>query len=334
MQRLTFSHECTNKRELDQFGIRAISCHSWQDELCREKAVIIQSMFRFKICFTLIALIFFSNCSKGKKSDSTLFEKGVSFGQVEDRLHEASGLVESIGNPKHLWTLNDSGNPAEVFLIDQTAKIKLVCKLAGINNRDFEDIAIGLGPDSTKNYVYVADIGDNLARYNVKLIYRFEEPTIGEENEVVISAFDTLQITLPDGVRDTETLMLEPGSKDMYLVSKLEDSVRVYRLKYPFSDTIMMPGYEATIPYYKIVAGSFSTNGTEVLLKDYDNIYYWNNEAHLPVAKLLQQKPAILPYEREKQGESIAWARDGSGYYTLSEKVEGIAGRLLFYKRR
>ncbi|MCA6378452.1 MAG: hypothetical protein IM574_14485 [Cytophagales bacterium] len=291
-------------------------------------------MIRFKIYYALIALIFFSNCSKGKKSDSTLFEKGVSFGQVDDRLHEASGLVESIANPEHLWTLNDSGNPAEVFLIDQTAKTKLVCKLAGINNRDFEDIAIGEGPDSTKNYVYVADIGDNLARYKVKLIYRFVEPTVEAEKEIIISTFDTLQITLPDGVRDSETLMLEPGSNDMYIVSKLEDSVRVYQLKYPFSNQVMIPNHVATIPYYKIVAGSFSTSGTEVLLKDYDNIYYWNNEAQLPLAKLLLQKPAILLYEREKQGESIAWARDGSGYYTLSEKVEGITGKLLFYKRR
>jgi len=291
-------------------------------------------MIRFKIYFALTALIFFSNCSKGKKSDSSLFEKGVSFGQVEDRLHEASGLVESVANPKHLWTLNDSGNPAEVFLIDQTAKTKLVCKLAGIDNRDFEDIAIGAGPDSTKNYVYVADIGDNLARYNVKLIYRFEEPVIGTKKEVNISVFDTLQITLPGRVRDSETLMIEPGSNDMYIVSKLEDSVRVYQLKYPFSNQVMVPNHVATIPYYKIVAGSFSTTGTEVLLKDYDNIYYWNNESRLPLAKLLQQKPAILFYEREKQGESIAWARDGSGYYTLSEKVDGKTGKLLFYKRR
>ncbi|MCX8490263.1 MAG: hypothetical protein ORN54_04270 [Cyclobacteriaceae bacterium] len=291
-------------------------------------------MFHFKIYLALIALILFSGCSKVKKSDSTLFLKGVSLGKVEARLHEASGLVESIANPKHLWTLNDSGNPAEVFLIDQIAKTKLVCKLAGIDNRDFEDIAIGAGPDSTKNYVYVADIGDNLARYNVKLIYRFVEPTVGVEKEVVISYFDTLQIALPDGVRDSETLMLEPSSNDMYLVSKLEDSVRVYRLKYPFNKEIMVPSYEATIPYYKIVAGSISTNGREVLLKDYDNIYYWSNEAHLPLATLLQQEPAILPYDREKQGESIAWARDESGYYTLSEKVEGVDGKLLFYKRR
>ena len=333
MQRLTFSHECTNKHELNQFGIRAISCYSWQDELCREKAFIIQSMFRFKICFALIPLIFFSNCSQGKKSDSTLFEKGVPVGQVDDRLHEASGLVESIANPKHLWTLNDSGNPAEVFLIDQTAKIKLVCKLAGIDNRDFEDIAIGAGSDSSKNYVYVADIGDNLTRYKVKLIYRFEEPTIGVEKEVVISAFDTLQITLPDGVRDSETLMIEPDSHDMILISKLEDSVRVYRIAYPF-DKKTKATHVATIPYFKIVAGGISMNGEEVLLKDYDNIYYWKNQADFPLEQLLQQKPSILLYESEKQGESIAWARDGSGYYTLSEKVKGKRGELLFYKRR
>lgn len=281
----------------------------------------------------LLILIVALSCKEPKPSDSNLFSLGVSLGTVDERLLEASGIVESISYPKHLWTLNDSGNLAEVFLIDEKAQTKLVCKLKDIENRDFEDIAVGVGPDSTKNYIYVGDIGDNLARYHVKYIYRFEEPVLRSEKEIEISMFDTLQIQLPDGTRDSETMMIDPVSNDLYLVSKMEDSVHVYRIQYPFKKEIMKAEKICAIPFYKITSGSISADGKEVLLKDYDNIYYWNNEGKISLEKLLQGKPKILPYTREKQGEAITWARDGSGYYTLSEKADGKLGGLLFYKR-
>jgi hypothetical protein len=285
--------------------------------------------------FFLSIIFFASNCKKKEEKQSDLFAKGHSLGTVTNRLVEASGLVESIANPKHLWTLNDSGNPAEVFLIDQTAQIKLTCKLNHIDNRDFEDIAIGVGPEAGKNYVYAADIGDNLERYEVKRIYRFEEPMlVSREKEMLIEKFDTLQVSLPDEIRDTETLMIDPQSNDLFLVSKMEDSVRLYQVRYPFTKEVMIAELAATLPLNKIVAGNISPDGREVLMKDYERVYYWKNKNGWTLSKLLLTPPETLAYDREPQGESICWARDGSGYYTLSEKADGKLGKLLFYNRR
>ncbi len=282
----------------------------------------------------LLLITLFSNCKEKGAEQSNLFAKAISLGSVDDRLLEASGLVESIANPKHFWTLNDSGNPAEVFLIDQNASIKLVCKLANIENRDFEDIAIGAGPEEGKNYIYVADIGDNLEKFGTKLIYRFEEPTLPlNEGELLITQFDTIQIRLPDKIRDTETIMIDPITSDMYMVSKREDSVRLYSVHFPFEKNIIEAQFLVMLPFHKIVAGSISTHGSEVLLKDYEQVYYWKNSSGLSLPKLLQTTPKVLVYDREPQGESICWDRDGSGYYTLSEKVKDKNGKLLFYKR-
>ncbi len=286
-----------------------------------------------QLIFLLLTFLL-SSCINTGVEQSNLFAKAVSLGNVNDRLYEASGLVESIANPKHFWTLNDSGKPAEVFLIDQKAHIKFVCKLANIDNRDFEDIAIGAGPEAGKNYVYVADIGDNLEKFGTKLIYRFEEPTLPLiEGELLITQFDTIQIRLPDKIRDTETIMMDPLTSDMYMVSKREDSVSVYSIDFPFDKKIIEAQFLVKLPFHKIVAGSISTDGSEVLLKDYDQVYYWKNSNGLPLPQLLQTTPQVLAYDREPQGESICWDRDGSGYYTLSEKVKGKKGKLLFYKR-
>ncbi len=275
------------------------------------------------------------SCKKKEDKFSELFTKGEALGTVNDRLHEASGLIESIANPQRFWTLNDSGNPAEVFLIDQKANIKMVCKLKGVENRDFEDITIGAGPVEGKNYIYVADIGDNLSRYSTKLIYRFEEPTFsGNKEEFEITNFDTLRIKLSDRPRDTEAILFDPRLKDIYLVSKLEDSVSLYQIKFPFKNDTLIAEKLAILPLKNITAGNISADGKEVLLKNYKKIYYWRNDQGLPLSQLLLTKPAILPYSKEPQGEAICWAHDGTGYYTLSEKSDGKLGRLLYYKRK
>lgn len=287
-----------------------------------------------KYLILLLAILMVWSCREKKTSDTHLFAKGKSLGQVVKRLEEASGLVESIAQPNHFWTLNDSGHPAEVFLIDDKAQIKLVCKLQGIENRDFEDITIGIDPHDGKRYVYAADIGDNLEKFKVKLIYRFEEPILSTHTEISITKFDTLKIILSDAVRDTEAIMIEPKTNDLYLVSKREDSVRLYQVKFPFGKDTLTAKRVAVLPFQKIVAANISMDGKEVLMKDYDKVYYWKNDTNLPLAELLLTKAAELHYDRERQGEAICWARDGKGYYTLSEAVRGEMGKLLYYKRK
>ncbi len=281
---------------------------------------------------TLIICLFLLCCSSRRPDQyAAFFGIGQNKGIVDIRLEEASGLVASQSNPGYLWTINDSGNPAEVFLIDTLAQIKLVCKL-NVKNRDWEDIAIGNGPIPEKKYLYVADIGDNLAVHEYKYIYRFIEPSLSKEAEQTIVDFDTLVVQLPDGKRDTETLMIDPTNNDLYIVSKREDNVNVYLEHYPYPDTLR-PKKVLTIPFNKIVAGSISKDAQEVLLKNYDSIYYWKRTGEKSLIELLAKKPIELPYARELQGEAICWNNDASGYYTLSESPERRMAYLKFYKR-
>jgi len=265
--------------------------------------------------------------------NTELFHTGRPMGTVSSQLKEASGLVASIANPGMLWAHNDSGNPAEIFLIDTLAQIKMVCRLANIKNRDWEDIAIGTGPDSTKHYIYVADIGDNDARYPVKILYRFEEPLLTQES-VTITSFDTLYLKLDDGTRDAEAIMIDPLEHGMYLLSKREDSVHFYKVNYPYEGDTLNARFRVKLPYRNINAAEISPDGTEVVIKDYENIYYWHRPDAGKVSHLLQTPPVVLPYQPEKQGEAITFARDGSGYYTLSESKAGQPARLMFYPRK
>jgi hypothetical protein len=266
-----------------------------------------------------------------QKRSSSTERIGIELGAVDSRLAEASGLVASVANPGFFWTINDSGNPAEVFLIDQHASIRLVCTLANIKNRDWEDIAIDLA-DNGKNYLYVADIGDNSSQYESKMIYRFEEPVLSKTEEIIISNFETFVLRMPDDKPDAETILIDPKTHHLFMISKRQDASSLYVAPYPLSG-IMAFQKILSMPFRQIVAGSISSDGRKVLLKNYSTIYLWERTGNESISELLAKEPKNVPYQREQQGEAIAWSRDGTQFYTLSESTFGRKANLIVHQK-
>ena len=273
-------------------------------------------------------------CCQPSQTAESPFDKGKSVGTNKNKkLEEASGLVASVRNPGYLWTHNDGGNPPRLFLLsDTSAKTKKVFSLAYVANRDWEDITLGPGPVDSIRYLYVGDIGDNLAQYPLKLIYRLKEPALDAPE--LITDFDTLIVKLPDEIRDSETLMSDPVSKNLYLVSKREKHVRVYEIHYPFVGDTLVPTIVCKVPLEDANGGSISADGSEVLLRNYHQIFYWKKKGNETIGELLSTPAIELDYDPEPQGESIAWALNGSGFFTLSENAKGERAKLYFYRRK
>ncbi len=280
----------------------------------------------------LFGILLLTSCSN-QKVKKVLFEPQLSLGTVSSTLDEASGLIASVANPGYLWSHNDGNNTAEIFLINEKAEIVMTCNLKNISNRDWEDITAGPGPQEGINYLYVADIGDNDARYKFKRLYRIKEPKL-TEGRIELDSVHKFIVKMSDGPRDTEAIMADPISKNFYLISKRESSVRLYEISYPFSSDTLQAEKVGVLPFSDIVAANVSPDGSEVLLKSYRNIYYWKRNPGESIPDALQRKPAKLDYDMEPQGEAIAWKYDGSGFYTLSESKLGIGGNLYFYKRK
>jgi hypothetical protein len=247
------------------------------------------------------------------------------------KLEETSGLAASRRYPGFLWAHNDSGNPPDLFLLDSTGQTSARLRLAGANNKDWEDMAAMTTADSV-TWLFIGDIGDNLEKRTVKRIYKLAEPPLDEENDIPVA--DTLFIRLSDEPRDTEAMLADPLTRNLYLVTKREGEVLLYEIKFPFTADTLVAERTLQIPLRQVTAGDISTDGLEILLKTYDGIYYWKRLPGQSVPDALRQPGTELSYEREPQGESIAWALDGSGFYTLSENAKGERGRLYFYARR
>jgi len=247
-------------------------------------------------------------------------------------MDEISGIASSRTNKNILYVHNDSGDTSRFFAISPNGQLKETFyfkadpKNPAANVIDCEDIAVGLGTEKGKSYIYLGDIGDNhKARQSIS-VYRFQEPVIDENKAKTTLKTNIIHLKYPDGAHDAETLMVDPVERLLYIVTKREDSVGVYSapLNASFTGTILLQKrckiHFKGLPLLKwVTAGDISADGKQLLLKSYQKVYYWKRLPGVSVWKTLQQNPAELPYTAEKQGEAIGFTPDGKGYYTTSE---------------
>lgn len=272
---------------------------------------------------------------------TTAFEKAPLVNDLARKdLIEISGVAASRINPGVLYIHNDSGNPDQVYLTNGNGDNIGTLNMP-VPNRDWEDIAVGPGPEPGKTYVYLGDIGDNNSVYPSVHIYRFLEPDLtGLAFPVTlnITNVDDIELKYPEGPVNAETLMVDPATKDIYIATKESNLSKIYVAKYPqntTSATVLTPVVE--LYFNKATGGDISPDGTEILLRSNELIWYWKLPAGTSISSGLMMQPEVAPYaNNEPQGEGVGFAADGSGYYTDTE-IKGYPGKLAtmsFYKRK
>ncbi|MFD2871003.1 hypothetical protein ACFS5N_00905 [Mucilaginibacter ximonensis] len=263
-------------------------------------------------------------------------------GNLNDKvMDETSGIAASGINKDVYYVHNDSGDTSRFFAISPEGKLISTLYYKGdpkepLGARDCEDIAVGPGPLKNKSYVYVGDIGDNGAVRKYLTVYRIQEQAAWTKGGNINVAAAPVHLKYPDGPKDAETLMVDPVQKLFYIISKRSDTVRVYTspLNYKPNDTVVMT-YRAKLffkgfkPFKWITAGDISKDGTQVLVKSYQKVYYWKRQGDEPIWQTLQRIPAEPNYQQEKQGEAIGFTPDGRGFYTVSE---GVFSPVYYYR--
>jgi hypothetical protein len=260
---------------------------------------------------------------------------------VRQDLLEVSGVAASRINPGILYIHQDSGDPNQVYLTNGSGANNGTLTLTSVGNRDWEDIAVGPGPVAGVSYVYVGDIGDNDSKYSSVFVYRFPEPDLSGKTLPFISdipTVDKIELKYPDGPGNAETLMVDPLTKDIYIASKQSNLSKIYVAPYPQSTTsvtVMTPVVQ--LYFNKATGGDISPDGTEILLRSNELIWYWKLPAGTSISAGLLTQPEVAPYaNNEPQGEGVGFAADGSGYYTDTE-IKGYPGKIAtmsFYKRK
>jgi len=273
------------------------------------------------------------------------FAAGVEMGWVSsDPIKEASGLASSRGNANVLYTHNDRGGDPRIFAIRSDGEHVATLNLHSALHVDYEDIAIGSGPLPDTSYIYVGDIGNNLYKDEPResiVVYRLQEPVIDVNVDAPPSInvyVDALTLTYPNGAHDAETLLCDPFDSSLYVITKRNGDNYIYRTSQVWGngDASQMLEYVGRMQSADDASGGdISDDGTEILIRNRGKILYFTRDgpSSSDLASVLAQPGEILPYESEVQGESVAFAADGRGYFTLSEAKSQSSVPLMFYAR-
>lgn len=240
---------------------------------------------------------------------------------VDERLTEISGLVASRSQPGILWVHNDSGDDAVVYAIDLDGRTVAEVRLIGIDAVDCEDIALGTGP-SDGDYLYLADIGDNAGARETICIYRLPEPQIEiRENGQIVQLSvecDVIEAVYPDSPRDAETLLVDPISGDVVIVSKDFIHARAYCVPVGAAGIATLE-FLIELPWGFMTGGDISPDGSSILLRGYWNAEIWPRSIEGDWWTTLGFPGCPVPLALESQGEAIGFSGDGTGYFTVSE---------------
>ena len=252
--------------------------------------------------------------------------------------HEASGIVQSSISSDFVWVINDGGNAAELFLVDvKSGKTVTILELDSLTNTDWEDMAFYQDPTG-KNYLLIADIGDNLGLRNGVSVYRFLEPSLNEIDTTLTVqkyqplGFEEISFTYESGPMDAEALLVNPQNGELYIITKRTLRNKLYHIDQDSAKAF----FKGDFTLYMCTAGDakiIDNDHIEVVARNYDRMILWEGNMGQSIESIMSETPRILPYTYiEEQGESI-WFTQENGIGTASETRNGVEGRIAIYKK-
>lgn len=262
-------------------------------------------------------------------------ERVLALGLLQDpRLREISGLAASRRHTGLYYVHNDSGDGPRVYLIDRAGRTRATIELTGARHVDYEDIALAPAASPGAWDVCVGDIGDNQARREEIVIYRFAEPDLPPEDQTTIRVRPrALRMRYEDGPRNAEGLAVHPLTGDAYIFSKRTDGTcDVYRLPAgPHRDEpvtvrrLTVLRWEGEIPLAAIVtAADIAPDARRLATRSYLCGWEWTLPSDVPAAefeRIFALKPVRLELPPEPQGEALGYDADGRALLTVSEGV-------------
>src|SRR5437762_2711477 len=193
----------------------------------------------------------------------------------------------------------DNCNPPDIFLLKHDGTVFKSVHLANVENRDWEDMTLSAGPKAGKQYLYIADIGDNWSIRADYAIYRMEEPAAATDT---IKNIDKIAFYYPDGSHNAEAILVDSVTKDIYIITKNDTRSKIFKIAWPYSTTaINKAEEEGTLPYNYVVSAAFSPGGKDIVVKTYEVINDYQHVAGETIVQTLGKKPVKLPYFQEPQ---------------------------------
>lgn len=243
-------------------------------------------------------------------------------------LLESSGLAASRRVPGLFWTLNDSGNPPELFATDSSGRDRGSFRVNVPENRDWE--AMALARCGNTDCIYIGEIGDNGTRHPTVTIYRVLEPALPGTSGTSLATTGVIEFRYQDGARNAEAILVTP-EQDVFIISKERSGGgRLYRLDHSAWDKreIATAMLVSRLPFpdglgFQVTDASLGPDGTSVAVRTYSYIFFFRLEEGTLVPDPARER--CYAAGLDAQGEGITWLKDGR-LATSSERIASLGG--------
>ncbi|MGH9024165.1 MAG: hypothetical protein ACRDV9_13870, partial [Acidimicrobiia bacterium] len=251
------------------------------------------------------------------------------YGPAQQRCHlgdrqiaESSGVASASWSDDVVWTHNDSGDRPRFFAVSTTSCATLaVYAVSGAEAVDWEDMA------RSERTLYLGDIGDNAGRRPSVTVYEVAEPGADDPAGTVPPTARRV-LRYPDGAHDAESLLVDPTTGRLVVVTKVATGRSgVYRAP-PGGDGVMEKLAEVTVTGLAPLTTGADATAERIIVRTYFDAYEWDVLPGDTLAGALARRPAPVALPITLQGEAIAYTRDGQGLWTTSES-EGAPVHLL-----
>ncbi len=244
---------------------------------------------------------------------------------ADDQITEASGLALSHRSPKLLWTHNDSGDRARLFLIRPDGALVAEYAVDGARAVDWEDVAAdGAG------HLYIGDIGNNQSARRDLRVYRLVEPDPGEpslrlrvERTLPFHYADQSAFPDPGLAFDAEGLYFADGALWILTKHRRDTGTTLYRLAdvEGGAEQTLAPVQQLALPiesalFGTVTAASASADGRRVAVLLYTEIFVFERRADGTLDPEPRARIALDP-RRTGQVEGITW--DGQSLLFCNE---------------
>ena len=242
-------------------------------------------------------------------------------------MKEVSGLACSRQTPGYLWAQGDedTGSDRKIVAVKPDGTLVLTVNLTtpGSERDDWEDICTGVFEGT--NYLFIGAFGDNDEKFNDDYyIYFFEEPSVTSGSKSVIANY--IRFGFPDNTaHNTETLMYDNVEQMFYIADKADGVCHLYSL--PFRTdygTALQRLTEVCAlgngnKFKKANGGDITPDGQWMAIKNESYVLLWERQGSESLSETAKRLPVqVTAYEKEEQGESLAWF-DANTFYSTSD---------------
>ena len=255
---------------------------------------------------------------------------------LPSRISETSGL-ETLSATKGFWTINDSGNTNEIFLINNRGKLKQIVKVTNAKNKDWEALA-----SNGSSMLYIGDFGNNNNLRRNLTIYSIDINTIKNSE---VSALKTTfvyedQVKFPpkkkDRNFDAEALIY--FNNYFYVFSKnrsskFDGTTKLYKIPAEKGEQVArLIGEFKTCQDQndcRVTGADISDDGKQLALLTHNKIYLFSNYEEDNFFSGENKKIELL---HNSQKEAICF--DGNSLFITDERTKVSGGNLYKLKTK